>query len=113
MNKIEFEKDMETGQQSVPCPFYKTKVLKKACDECRYCSGSSDEAISCDYSDRFLQKLSSLYPADGVKPATTNDVVSNEKPSKIALDTVGRDIHEPNIEELAEFFGFNLKDVTG
>lgn len=113
MKKIKFEKDMTTGQESVSCPFHKVKALKSACTDCPYCVGSSDQDVSCEYEDRFLQKISSIYPADGVRPCATNDVVSNEKPSKIALDTITRDIHEPSLEELAEYFGFDLKEITG
>lgn len=118
MKKILIAEEGKHRLRTAKCPLHKISVIvATACHDCPYFEEEKGEHVCCGYEDRLATaaslsiRLASSFPADGVTPSKTNDVVTNEKKTKIALDTVGRDIHEPSAEELAEYFGFTLDDV--
>ena len=118
MKKILIAEEGKQRLRTAKCPLHKIAVIvATACHDCPYFENEKDHHVCCGYEDRLIKaahlssKFASSFPADGVTPSKTNDVVSNEKKTKIALDTVARDIHEPSPGELAEYFGFTLDDV--
>lgn len=120
MQSLKVSTDPKSQERTVDCPLYKIGVLvSTACKNCQYCSGFDEDAVKCEYSDRFVnalaksKKLSSSYPTEGVFPTNPNDIVGGKRRSMIALDFVERDLHEPSIEELAEWFKLDLKEVKG
>jgi hypothetical protein len=113
MTKIDIKLDKKTKDNTVDCPLHNIDVIVgSACKNCRYFHSDNDGYVSCEYSDRFVNKISSTYPTDNVYPKAANDIIGGGLNSQIALDTLNRDIHEPSIEDLAEYFGFSLRDIT-
>ena len=114
MRRIDIQTDKESAEHKVPCPLYASDVLvATACKNCRFFNDIEDDQVLCEYespSDKF-EKSASSYPADGVRGGKTTDFTTTERKSLIARDSVNRDLHEPSMEDLADYFGFTMDEV--
>jgi len=59
-------------------------------------------------SDYIMQKTSSSAET-GLR--SIHDMTNRDYSHDIALDNVERDLHEPSMEELAEFYGFTIEEI--
>ncbi len=60
----------------------------------------------------YLEKKSSVFLLDENLVKSPNDSTRDDRGiSNIYLDVVNRDLHQPSIEELANYFGLDLEDI--
>jgi hypothetical protein len=93
------------------CPLHRQKVLVPiSCEKCDFCSAFDNKFVKCKFN--LKRKLASVFTNVQLRGNNPIDITKNTAKKDIALDTINRDLHEPNIEDLAEFFGFDLEEIT-
>jgi len=108
----------------VKCPKFSSLesiIVEIHCVKCKYHKSIQDNKVCCDYPERLLKAAAAnssdtnvdtdpLYPPltfMGMNP----NVMTNAPGNALALDSINRDIHEPTIEELADYYGVPMDQI--